>query len=74
MKRRFLAVTSALVLAAALAWVLYPTGSQAAGLRCTLTGQKIETCCCTQKDGKLYCPLAKKTIEACCCVPASQGK
>ena len=39
-------------------------------LRCTLTGQRIESCCCVTRDGKLYCPLAKKTIERCCCVPA----
>ena len=37
------------------------------GLICTLTGKKIEACCCEQKDGKLYCPLAQKTIESCCC-------
>ncbi len=43
-------------------------------LRCTLTGKTIESCCCTEKDGKLYCPLAKKTIESCCCVPASADK
>jgi hypothetical protein len=36
-------------------------------LKCSLTGKKIETCCCQQKDGKLYCPLAEKTIEQCCC-------
>ncbi len=43
-------------------------------LRCTLTGKTIESCCCTEKDGKLYCPLAKKTIESCCCVPANAAK
>jgi hypothetical protein len=41
--------------------------SAAPGMRCTLTGKKITTCCCEQKDGKLYCPLAKKAIEKCCC-------
>ncbi|MCI0402911.1 MAG: hypothetical protein L0212_05235 [Acidobacteria bacterium] len=49
-------------------------GGQAAAqepLRCTLTGKTIESCCCAEKDGKLYCPLAKKTIESCCCVPAN---
>ncbi len=39
----------------------------ASGIVCTLTGKRIATCCCEQKDGKLYCPLAKKTIENCCC-------
>jgi hypothetical protein len=43
-------------------------------LRCTLTGKTIESCCCTEKDGKLYCPLAKKTIESCCCVPTNAAK
>jgi hypothetical protein len=43
-------------------------------LRCTLTGKVVDTCCCTEKDGKLYCPLAKKTIESCCCVPAGAAK
>ena len=43
------------------------SGALASGLVCTLTGQKIATCCCELKDGKLYCPLAKKTIESCCC-------
>jgi len=41
--------------------------SSDSGLMCTLTGKKIEACCCQQKDGKLYCPLAKQTIESCCC-------
>ncbi len=39
----------------------------ASGVMCTLTGKRIATCCCEQKNGKLYCPLAKKTIENCCC-------
>ena len=73
MKPRFLALTGALLLAA-LTWAVYPTPTNAAGLRCTLTGKKIESCCCTQKDGKLYCPLAKKSIEKCCCEPAGKAK
>ena len=48
--------------------------SPAEPLRCTLTGKTVESCCCTEKDGKLYCPLAKKTIESCCCVPASAAQ
>ncbi|MGH9779270.1 MAG: hypothetical protein ACRD5I_12745 [Candidatus Acidiferrales bacterium] len=48
--------------------------SAAEPLRCTLTGKTVESCCCTEKDGKLYCPLAKKTIESCCCVPANAAK
>jgi hypothetical protein len=42
----------------------------APGYVCSLTGQKISACCCTQtKDGKLYCTLVKKTIPSCCCKP-----
>ena len=40
------------------------------GLICTLTGKKIDACCCQLKDGKLYCPLAKTYIDACCCKAA----
>ena len=43
------------------------TASLESGLMCTLTGKRIDACCCQQKDGKLYCPLAKRTIETCCC-------
>ena len=39
-------------------------------LRCTLTGKKIEKCCCEQRDSNLYCTLAKKAVEKCCCEPA----
>jgi hypothetical protein len=40
---------------------------------CTLTGKKVEQCCCVpQKDGKLYCSLAKKTVDKCCCKAAEQ--
>jgi hypothetical protein len=46
------------------------SGVPESGLICTLTGKKIDACCCQMKDGKLYCPLAKKTIETCCCKSA----
>ncbi len=52
-------------------------GGQAAAqepLRCTLTGKTVESCCCTEKDGKLYCSLANKAIESCCCVPANAAR
>ena len=54
------------------AWVLAapPAPNKKPALRCALTGQRIESCCCVTRDGKLYCPLAKKTIDRCCCVPA----
>jgi len=40
------------------------------GLICTLTGKKIDACCCQLKDGKLYCPLAKTYSDHCCCKAA----
>ena len=36
------------------------------GLMCTLTGKRIDACCCQMKDGALYCPLAKQKIDHCC--------
>ena len=36
-------------------------------LVCSLTGKTIETCCCQEKNDKLYCTLADKTIDDCCC-------
>jgi hypothetical protein len=55
-------------------WVLAapPAPTTKPALRCTLTGKRIESCCCVQREGKLYCPLAKKAIESCCCVPVEQ--
>lgn len=38
-----------------------------AALECTLTGQKIPSCCCQIRQGELYCPLANRTISQCCC-------
>ena len=46
------------------------TGSESAGLICTLAGKKIDACCCQLKDGRLYCPLAKTYIDSCCCKAA----
>ncbi|MGH9784813.1 MAG: hypothetical protein ACRD88_11555, partial [Terriglobia bacterium] len=43
--------------------------SQPSALECTLTGQKIQSCCCQIRQGKLYCPLANQTISKCCCKP-----
>jgi len=40
------------------------------GLMCTLTGKKIDACCCQLKDGQLYCPLAQTYIDHCCCKAA----
>ena len=53
-------------------WLLAPasTPDKKPALRCSLTGQRSESCCCVMREGKLYCPLAKKTIGHCCCVPA----
>ncbi len=63
--RRFIVVLVLLVLGGFTA--AQSRVSATSGLRCTLTGKKIATCCCEQKDGKLYCPLAEKAIDKCCC-------
>ncbi len=63
-----------LIRAIAVSVLLTGTASSAhlseSGLICTLTGKKIDACCCQMKDGKLYCPLAKTYINACCCKAA----
>jgi len=56
---RFLIATAVLA--------LFATLSVASTLTCTLTGKKIDSCCCQQKGGKLYCPLVDKTLDDCCC-------
>ena len=60
-----------LIRAVAVALLLAGSASSAhlseSGLICTLTGKRIDTCCCQLKDGKLYCPLAKTYIDTCCC-------
>jgi len=40
-------------------------------LRCSVTGQVVDTCCCVQREGKLHCTLAGKDVETCCCQPVS---
>lgn len=40
-------------------------------LRCSLTGQVVDTCCCVQREGKLHCTLAGKDVETCCCRPVA---
>jgi hypothetical protein len=42
-------------------------------MRCSLTGQTMETCCCIHREGKLHCTLADKDVESCCCKPGSEG-
>lgn len=46
---------------------------QNAAYVCSLTNQKITSCCCTKKEGILYCNLAKKTIAKCCCKPTASA-
>jgi len=66
---RLLTLSLGTVVLAGLVSALPVSPKAPTALQCTLTGQKIETCCCEQREGKLYCPLAKKTIEQCCCQP-----
>lgn len=42
-----------------------------ANMRCSLTGQTVESCCCTHQDGKLHCTLADKDVDSCCCQPVA---
>jgi hypothetical protein len=69
--RLILAASLSLVLLFANAGSSRTAISEESGLICTLTGKKIEACCCQEKDGALYCPLAKQTIDHCCCHSAS---
>lgn len=72
---RFLSWTLAPLLLASLALAAPQTAPKPQALRCTLTGKKIETCCCEKRGEKFYCTLAKKTVDKCCCVAAaSQAK
>ena len=67
--QRILPVAFGTLLLAGLVSAVPASPKGKATIQCTLTGQKIESCCCEQRGGKLYCPLAKKTIDQCCCKP-----
>jgi hypothetical protein len=41
-------------------------------MRCSLTGEVIDSCCCVTKEGKLHCNLADKDVETCCCKPVDE--
>lgn len=68
--RRWILGTLGMVLFVGLLFAVPPAPTAKPALRCTLTNQRIETCCCQKRGEKLYCPLAKKVISTCCCVPA----
>ena len=72
--RRPIAMRRVFVSAALLLVASFSVAGSTEGLRCSLTGKTMESCCCQQKDGKLYCPLAKKTIEQCCCESSKQAR
>ena len=36
-------------------------------MRCSLTGQVVDKCCCVERQGKLHCTLADKDVATCCC-------
>ncbi len=42
-------------------------------LKCSLTGQVVDECCCVEREGKTYCTLAKKSVETCCCGAVAAG-
>ena len=37
------------------------------GLVCTLTGESIDSCCCSVIDGKYTCGKTGKVLDQCCC-------
>ena len=43
--------------------------AKAERLRCMLTGQVVDKCCCVQREGKTHCTLADKDVATCCCRP-----
>ena len=43
----------------------------AAKMRCSLTGETVDSCCCVHREGKLHCNLADKDVESCCCAPVT---
>ena len=47
--------------------------AESSKLRCSLTGKVVDSCCCVQREGKLYSTLAKKSVDSCCCQPAGKG-
>lgn len=67
--RRILEVALGTLLLAGVVSAVPAGPKEQATLQCTLTGQKLTSCCCEVRQGKLYCPLAKKTIDQCCCKP-----
>lgn len=50
------------------------TAARAERLRCSLTGQEIDACCCVQREGKTHCTLAGKDVGRCCCHPVGEPK
>lgn len=69
--RRAYAFTMVTLLFVSLSLAAPQAAKKDGALRCTLTKNVIEKCCCEQKDGKTYCPLAKKSVDKCCCEPAA---
>jgi len=68
--RRAIPLLFGTLLVAGLALSAEQAQKKPTSFRCSLTGKTVETCCCEQRDKKLYCTLAKKTVEKCCCEPA----
>ena len=64
-------VLGALIVVGATAAAATSKSAKDTAWTCSLTGQTVQECCCTQqKDGKLYCTLAKRTVDSCCCKAA----
>jgi hypothetical protein len=43
--------------------------TEAGKLRCSLSGDVVERCCCVRREGAVYCTLAKRKVDSCCCEP-----
>ena len=43
-------------------------------MRCSLTGEVVDTCCCVEREGKTHCTLADKDVAECCCTPMEDEK
>ena len=43
-------------------------------MRCSLTGEVVDKCCCVEREGKTHCTLADKDVAECCCTPVKDDQ
>ena len=68
--RRLLAILTLGMMLGPVALLVGRSGPAQGSLQCTLTGARIDSCCCETRNGKPYCTLAKQSIDSCCCIPS----